>query len=233
MPRVIFALFAAPALVSLAYGWGAFVAYPLGLICAILFGGPMFILCRKQGWLDWWHCVIAGTLCAAPIIILFVFSVNPGYVARTGPIVSLMLAASGAIAGLLFWWIGLFRNRRLHNPAASHPLTMLILIPIAGIVAAYGSQLVAEPMPVRIVEVTKKPEVRGEDGQAAIQLSNGETVVGELSYVFLASAKPGACFNATARRSIFLTRKLYYLGHSVSDSTCSAAKANHSVSERK
>jgi hypothetical protein len=50
------ALVIAPALGSLFFGVGALVALPLMLVLGV----PLFLLCRRHRWLQWWHAAFSA-----------------------------------------------------------------------------------------------------------------------------------------------------------------------------
>ena len=69
---------------------------------AILFGIPLFFLCRRRRWLQWWHCVVAGTVASLPFLaILF------GSLGILSVEVAAIVLGVGAASGLVFWVVGL------------------------------------------------------------------------------------------------------------------------------
>jgi hypothetical protein len=76
-----------------------------------LIGLPGLVLLRRRNRLNWWNFVIGGLLCsvAATCVLLLFFS-QP--IAR-GLSFSYHIAAVGGLAGILFWFIGVFGNSAL------------------------------------------------------------------------------------------------------------------------
>jgi hypothetical protein len=68
--------------------------YLYTLLVAVLFGGPLFLLLRRASLIRWWTAGIVGLLIGAGVAALFYRSETP---------VQLLFAATGAVAGLVFW----------------------------------------------------------------------------------------------------------------------------------
>src|SRR5688572_16162536 len=85
------------------------VAYPIALI----FGLPMFLLFRRQGWFRWWQAVLGCTICALPFIALYLLIAAPEHVSTYGLRNSLAFLGFGAVVGVIFWAIGIAGNSAL------------------------------------------------------------------------------------------------------------------------
>lgn len=130
MIRVLFAFLLAPFLVSILYGKAIIIAmiimYPTTLIAAL----PLFFIFKELHFLNWWHVTLAGALCSVLFLLgsTFYFGnrfedpLSTSYLFATG---------SGALIGLLFWFIGIYQNPLFPYIATKLPKNMLVVIPIA------------------------------------------------------------------------------------------------------
>lgn len=129
MERVIAGFFVVPLLVSFFFGPIFVAAYPFLQIVTLLIAVPLFLVCRRLGWLSWWHSVLVGIGCA-----ILGISINIGNPVRAeiyGPMVAVSFVGMGATGGLLFWWFALYRNERFPGVPRRVPWNMMVLIPIA------------------------------------------------------------------------------------------------------
>lgn len=168
MKRDQTALLIAPALGSLFFGVGALVALPLMLALGV----PLFLLCRRHQWLRWWHAALGGFLCGA-LGSLLMAPTNPAYLDSFGIQNGLNFAGIGTFTGLLFWWLGIFRNDAYPYVSASVPYSMLLVVPIAlagfQIHRSLGEVIFAKG---RIIAVLGEPPTR----QVSVRLSDGTVV---------------------------------------------------------
>jgi len=140
MGRVVGAFVLAPLLVSFAYGPVFFIAYPLFLIVTVALGVPAFFLFRRLGWLRWWHAVLFG-VAGSTLGSYFDMGGNAVRAEIYGPPHMLGFVLMGAGVGLLFWWLGLFRNDRYPGVASSVPKSMWLVL-AAGLLAWMAMQRV-------------------------------------------------------------------------------------------
>lgn len=86
-------------------------AFPIGLAlsypAALLFGLPLFLAFRSQGWLKWWHMTLCGLLCAVPLLLLYWQVGQPPHLEAFGLLNALVLEAWGGFAGLSFWLLAI------------------------------------------------------------------------------------------------------------------------------
>jgi hypothetical protein len=87
---------------------GLFVLAGVTTTATVILGVPAFVLFFRRGWLSWWQFAfggaIIGLLCAIP------FAVGGAAVARA---LAPGFLAFGALHGLLFWALAIWRNLRL------------------------------------------------------------------------------------------------------------------------
>jgi hypothetical protein len=127
MRRIIFAFLLAPALglaaleLWIAYQGGGFhlggtvvlfgsvFAYP----SAVLFGIPLFLICLRRGFLNWWSVPITAVLAGLPAAILLAWltgkPVNFNAIAEAATLTSLV----GFSTGMFFWLIAVRGNSAL------------------------------------------------------------------------------------------------------------------------
>ena len=86
-------------------------AFPIGLAlsypAALLFGVPLFLLCRHKGWMGWWQMSLCGLLCALPLLLLYRHVGTPPHLEAFDLFNALVLEAWGAFTGLCFWLLAI------------------------------------------------------------------------------------------------------------------------------
>jgi hypothetical protein len=84
----------------------------------------------RHGWLKWWQVGLAGLLCGLAFTPLF-DSMSPERLDDFGIQDALIFGGIGTLIAIVFWWLGLYRNRAFPAIPRSVPYAMLILIPLA------------------------------------------------------------------------------------------------------
>ena len=86
-----------------------FLAYTI----TVLLGAPAYVIMRRQHWISWWSCPIAGFLIGALPTLLFLFAG-----AEPFSLIGTFVGAGtiGAVSALIFWIIA-FANFRASNVA--------------------------------------------------------------------------------------------------------------------
>jgi hypothetical protein len=86
-------------------------AFPIGVClsypAALLVGLPLFLGCRRLGWLAWWQMSLCGLLTAVPLELLYWQLGAPPHLGAFDPLNALALAGWGAFAGLSFWLLAI------------------------------------------------------------------------------------------------------------------------------
>jgi hypothetical protein len=98
---------------------------------------------------------------------------NLAYLDSFGIQNGLKFAAIGTLIGLMFWWLGVFRNDTFPFVSASVPYSMLLVVPIALV----GFQIHRSVGGVsfatgRVIEVQGEPPER----QVSVRLSDGRVI---------------------------------------------------------
>ena len=103
---------------------GAFAVAAVIAAATVILGVPAFVLFFRRGWLSWWQFAFGGAIiglfCTIPFAVggaAVVGALAPGFLAL------------GALHGLLFWALAVWRNLGLHRrptgrPASEPPVTM-------------------------------------------------------------------------------------------------------------
>ena len=95
---------------------GLAVSYPTEFVL----GMPAVLIMRARGWMQWWQFVIAGALCALPIIAGYAWMQDVPHIESFSAMNAVLVASWGAFAGLCFWLLGIcgetpFRFRNLFD----------------------------------------------------------------------------------------------------------------------
>ncbi|HEV7914621.1 MAG TPA: hypothetical protein VGP22_12720 [Albitalea sp.] len=106
--------------VGLATGTGAWCSLPLYWVggampamgSAVLFGWPASMLFHRFGLRRWWHFVVGGIVFALPVWIQLAQPFESARWLASGVFDSLNYLGSGAVAGLVFWWLSVGRQPR-------------------------------------------------------------------------------------------------------------------------
>ena len=102
---------------------GALALAGVATAATLLLGVPAFILFHRRGWLRWWQFAVGGgaigLACTLPFAV--------GGATIVGALAPAFLAL-GAVHGLVFWALAIWRNRALLRPpgaAAAGPPTIV------------------------------------------------------------------------------------------------------------
>lgn len=107
--RVVLAFVLAPLLPAFyaamffAQPWAFPIGVALSYPAALLFGVPLYLACRRCGWLAWWHLGLCGLLCALPLLLLYWRVGAPPHLEPFDPLNGLVLVAWGFFTGCCFW----------------------------------------------------------------------------------------------------------------------------------
>jgi hypothetical protein len=111
----------APLLVSVLYGpLGLFTVLPFALLITAVMATPLFFLFRSRGWLKWWQVSLAGVLCGVLFATLF-DSTSPERLDAFGLDDALNFGGVGTLMAIVFWWLGLYRNKNFPAVPAALP----------------------------------------------------------------------------------------------------------------
>src|SRR5262249_48732039 len=103
--RVILALVLTPLLpafyaaILFASPWNLPIGLAVGYPSELLFGLPLFLLCRSRGWLAWHHFAAIGAVTAVPAIVVHWWLQTPPHVEPFGVESALGTLAFGTLSG--------------------------------------------------------------------------------------------------------------------------------------
>ena len=137
MRRVWIAFFLAPLMVILPFGMFALIAYPIMLAITLLCAVPLFFLLRRMQWLDWWHALLAGAGCGAIYVLLDAMALDMFSIDRIATAIDLFYLVLGAGIGILYWWIGIFRNAAFPYVSKRFPTIFLLVVLLIFVVAIF------------------------------------------------------------------------------------------------
>jgi hypothetical protein len=170
--RVAVAFVLAPLLVGVLYGpLGLLAVLPFALLVTVVLATPLFFLFRRYGWLKWWQVGLAGLLCGVIFSLLFDWPSAERFDAF-GLQDALNFGGVGTLIAIVFWWLGLYRNRAFPAIPRSVPYTMLLLIPLAVSGVLLHRSFYTTFAAGRIIAVTGEAPSR----QVTVRLSNGSVV---------------------------------------------------------
>jgi hypothetical protein len=204
MTRAVSALFLAPVLCGLLYGYLALIAIPVMVAMAALFAVPLFFLLRRLGCLQWWVAAGAGALCGLAFAPFYLFTSPPYHFEYTGVRNVLFFVGNGTLVGIVFWWIGIFRNGAFPFVSQSVPISMMLMIPLAAIALWVHARLEPHMISGRVTG----PE---QSGRVQLRLADGLVVQARLPADYEKQAIVGQCFFLSERWSITQLEKLYFL----------------------
>ena len=212
MSRAIAAIFAAPLFAGLLFGFYAIFAVPVMLAVTAVVALPTFMVLRRIGWLQWWHALSVGTVCGGLVAVYYVATSPAYHVEYIGARNAFFFVGLGAAVGLAFWWIGIFRNPAFPTVASKRPLSMLLLVPVAGIGA--WAYLGMEPHFVegRVLRVLHEPQRDIEhSGLVQMRLSSGITVQSRIPIGSDYANSVGRCFVMSERRAFTQLENVYFI----------------------
>ena len=193
MKRVWLAFFLAPVLVSVPFGLLGFIALYFVLLVTAITAVPLFFLFRRLRWLQWWHALAAGLLCAAGFIVFDAMMTPLG--------IDFLISASGitylgwgALVGMLFWWIGIFRNPAFPFVPRGIPVSFVLVVPLflAGFAAREALSMSFHQG--RVLSISK-PATDSEWGKATVQITGGTTLEADFTNTWPQSMIVGKCFH--------------------------------------
>jgi hypothetical protein len=172
--RIAFAFVFAPIVASIAFfGLTGLAVLPIVLPITGGLAVPLFFFLRKRGWLRWWHAALAGLACSSVFSMLFALASSSGWADAYGLQSAIYpFGGLGVATALLFWWVGIFRNRAFPSVPTDIPYSMVLLVPLAAL--AYFVQGSFHPtfFNGRIISVRGDAPVR----QTTVRLSSGTIV---------------------------------------------------------
>ena len=209
MLRVSLALLIAPLIVSSIYGViGLVIVLPVMLLVTGVLAIPLLFVFRRRGWLRWWHAGLVGFVCGVIFLSLFALTVSPGWVDAYGLQSAMSFGGVGVATALLFWWLGLYRNRAFPEVPTSIPYGMLSVVPLAVVGFIVYRSLDPTPLQGRIVSVSGEAPTR----QTSVRLSSGSIV----EVPFTGDDRPASvlinqCWHLSKHWSTTRFRKVYSL----------------------
>ena len=109
---------------ALAYGAASLAVTSMtaaAIALAMALPSVLFLLiARRRGWLRWWHCILFGGLGGFGCVMLTSLSSSS---AEGDQLMAELLAASGPVAGLVFWFIAVGGRQSYGFPFEEEPPT--------------------------------------------------------------------------------------------------------------
>lgn len=213
MQRVIASFLFIPLLLSSFYSSIFIVIYPVFLIVTLLIALPLFLACHHLRWLNWWHAVIVGLICAAVGIYIDIGS-NPVRAEIYGPASAILFAGLGIAGGFLFWWFALYRNPHFPEIPRRIPSNMLILIPIAVIGGIAYSKVTPFDVQGRLL-MSSKASIQSalKDSTAQIRLPSGKVVSAKITDDSQIPNLPYVCVQLMGRNSLTSDNDYYWVSY--------------------
>lgn len=176
MTRVVAAFFLAPLVVSLAFGIFAVMAYPIMLAITVVVAVPLFVILRKFKKLNWWHAALSGAACSLCYAVFDIHDIDNLLGQNT-----LSFAGLGAMAGFIFWWIGVYKNPLFEFVPGNFPFSTLILLPIVALGIWTHQQLGYEYFKGRVLAISADNPypIPSDRCTARVRLSGGKEVLAD------------------------------------------------------
>jgi hypothetical protein len=95
------------------------------LLTGLMLGLPIAFLLRKLGWTAWWFSMAGGIACSLPLVVYYL-GMNPGHTAHVGLYNSIYALVMGALGGVVFWCLAIFRNAAFSPTQTNWPRSLLI-----------------------------------------------------------------------------------------------------------
>jgi hypothetical protein len=210
MRRVWLAFFLAPLVVSLPFGLFALIVYPIMLLITVAFAVPLFFLLRRMRWLDWWHAVLAGAACGAVYFVLNAVMSGWFRIDRIATANNVTYLGLGAGVGILFWWIGIFRNAAFPYISQRFPKTFLLVVPLAALLVVLQQSLHYRFDQGRVTKILLEPTNElDKDGRLILRLTSGDTVEADYGSTWPRGAIEGKCVHVTERWSLLRSRRVW------------------------
>jgi hypothetical protein len=219
MRRALLALVLAPLLVSSIFGFTGSDAV-MGLLAALIvlqvmlavsfaFALPLLLLLRRIKRLDWWIAFLAGGFCGMCFVAVdTLLSVSPDIDELVNS-ENVFFVVLGAFTGLVFWWIGIFRNRAFPFVGRRFPISVLVVLPLAAAGAYVQHSLEPVFYQGRVIAILAPPSANPRAGQASVRLTGGGVVRADLGDTWPASRVLGHCVHLERRWSTLRVRRVY------------------------
>ncbi len=210
MRRVWVAFFLAPLVASLSFGIFALIAYPLMLVITIAFAVPLFFILKRMQWLNWWHALLAGATCGATYFILDALLRGWFRVDRIATQNNVMYVGLGAGIGILYWWIGIFRNPAFPYISPRFPKAFLLIVPIVAVLFVLHQSLHFQVDQGRAVQILHEPTNElDQDGRLIVRLTSGAEVEADYGTTWPRQMVEGKCVHVTERWSVLRNRRVW------------------------
>ena len=208
MRRALIGIFLAPALVSAMYGVPGLIVLPVLLLITALIALPLFFAMRRAQLLQWWHALLAGAFCGICVV---VFDWLAGRdLDRVINANNVYFIGLGSFIGLLYWWIGIFRNPSFPFVSKKYPKSMLVLVPVILAGTYIHESVKLENYRGRVIEIVQLPTA-SQRGVVSLKLTDGPVVEADLKSDWPAEEVLGKCFHVVNRWSTLRVRRVYGL----------------------
>jgi hypothetical protein len=144
--RVSIGFLLAPLIAIPVWKEASVLAVPATYIAMVVVGVPAFQHLARLGRYQWWYALGTGWIAGLLLAVLYLVSVDPFHALLNAPGVFILLQGFGALLGLLFWAIAVFRNVRY--PGADR---IWILAPLCAIAVFLGTKALLNRFEIRQV----------------------------------------------------------------------------------
>lgn len=209
MRRVAIALLLAPLLVSSMFGLGAVIAFPVMVGVSFAVALPLLCFLKRIERLEWWIALLAGGFCAMcfrALGALLGFSFDIDQLVDSN---NVLFVGLGALTGLVFWWIGIFRNEAFPFVDRRFPIGVLTVLPLAAAGVYIHSSLEPTFHQGSVIAILAAPSANPRTGQASVRLTGGRVVPADLSSTWPASMVLGRCVFLDNRWSTLRGHRVY------------------------
>jgi hypothetical protein len=213
MKRVWIAFFLAPLLVSAPFGVFGLIALYFLLLVTLVLAVPLFFLCRRMKWLQWWHALLAGLLCALCFVIFDAWMTPLKSPLKFDQLISannVIYLGWGVLVSVVFWWIGIFRNPAFPFVPRRPPISFVLVLPLflAGFAVREGLAITHHQGRVlSIFAPATEPGLR----KATVQLTGGPTMEADVTDTWWEGADAGKCVHLMNYWSTLRMRRVYKL----------------------
>jgi hypothetical protein len=211
MRRALLALFLTPLFASTIFGLLAIVVYPFMLIVTLCVALPIFFFLRRRRWLEWWHALLAGTICAVSYIAADAALSYAPDVDRLINSNNIFFVGLGTAIGVLFWWAGVFRNQAFPFVSRAFPVSFLVIVPATALIVLIHRELEPGFHQGRVANVLAEPTTVPWHGQVTVRLSTGRMIEADLSNTWPIEMVIGHCFHVEERWSTVRFHRVYQL----------------------
>jgi hypothetical protein len=115
----------------------------------------------------------------------------------------------GAAVGVLYWWLGVFRNPALPFVSRAFPRSIVVVIPFAALLLLAYARLDMVHSQGRLVAIVKPAAAHSPLGLATVRLSNGEIVPTDVSDPWVNGALVGKCVHVMNRWSTMRFQRVW------------------------